>query len=317
MIEAAELGDIVAAVVEEYLGAKEKNAGKIPPVAEKEKPLRRAGEGGGKDRPVPSAEILPVPAVPESGKRETGIPVKAEPVEWGIKNPAALRRMKALTRARIGVGRAGPRLRTETLLKLRSDHAAARDAVFRDVSAELLDSLGFPVLQSRCGGRQEHITRPDLGRRLSDESRETLLREGEKGRDVQVIVADGLSSRAIEANIANLLPVLEEGLRVRNISMGKPFFVRYGRVAVEDEISERLGAKLVCILIGERPGLATAESMSAYICYEARVGQPESRRTVVSNIHANGLPAVEAGAYLTELIEKILQNKASGVEFRK
>jgi ethanolamine ammonia-lyase small subunit len=314
MIEAAELDAIVAAVVEEYLGAKGKTEGKAPSAIEETKPPRRVREQAGKDQPVSSGEILPFP---ESGKGREGFPAKAEPVEWGIKNPGALRRMQALTRARIGVGRAGPRLRTETLLKLRSDHAAARDAVFRDVSRELLDSLGFPILQSRCGGRQEHITRPDLGRQLSDESREILMGQGEKGRDVQVIVADGLSSRAVEANIANLLPVLEEGLGSRNISMGKPFFVRYGRVAIEDEFAERLGAKLVCILIGERPGLATAESMSAYLCYQARIGQPESRRTVVSNIHANGLPAVEAGAYLTDLIEKILQNKASGVDFKK
>jgi ethanolamine ammonia-lyase small subunit len=309
MIEAAELAGIVAQVVEEYLEARGKGGKKAPP--EREAPPMRAG----KDRPVSSGDILPFP---ESGKGGgEGFPAKAEPVERGLKNPGALRRMRALTRARIGVGRAGPRLRTETLLKLRADHAAARDAVFRDVSQETLDSLGFPVLQSRCGGRQEHITRPDLGRQLSDESREILAQQGEKGRDLQLIVADGLSSRAVEANIANLLPVLQEGLKSRNISTGKPFFVRYGRVAIEDEFAERLGAKLVCILIGERPGLATAESMSAYLCYEARIGQPESRRTVVSNIHAGGLPAVEAGAYLTDLVEKILQNKASGVGFKK
>jgi ethanolamine ammonia-lyase small subunit len=318
MIETAELGDIVAAVVEEYLeargGGKKAPVTKAPVTVEKE-PLSPARAQGGKDRPVSAGEILPLP---ESGKDgEAGFPAKAEPVEWGVKNPGALRRMRTLTRARIGVGRAGPRLRTETLLRLRADHAAARDSVFRDVSPELLDSLGFPVLQSRCGDRREHITRPDLGRQLSDESREILMKQGEKGRDLQLIVADGLSSRAVEANVVNLLPVLEEGLKSRNISMGKPFFVRYGRVAIEDEFAERLGAKLVCILIGERPGLATAESMSAYLCYEARVGQPESRRTVVSNIHANGLPAVEAGAYLTDLVEKILQNKASGVDFKK
>jgi ethanolamine ammonia-lyase small subunit len=314
MIEAAELDGIVAAVVEEYLGARGKVGEQVLSAIEETKPPRCIREQAGKDQPVSSGAILPVP---EPGKGQEGFPAKAEPVEWGIKNPGALRRMQALTRARIGVGRAGPRLRTETLLKLRSDHAAARDAVFRDVSRELLDSLGFPILQSRCGGRQEHITRPDLGRQLSDESREILLRQGERDRDVQVIVADGLSSRAVEANIANLFPVLQGGLGSRSISMGKPFFVRYGRVAIEDEFAERLGAKLVCILIGERPGLATAESMSAYLCYQARIGQPESRRTVVSNIHANGLPAVEAGAYLTDLIEKILQNKASGVDFKK
>jgi ethanolamine ammonia-lyase small subunit len=134
---------------------------------------------------------------------------------------------------------------------------------------------------------------------------------------VQVIVSDGLSSRAVEANVENLYLVLADGLKARNISLGKSFFVRFGRVAVEDEAAELLGARLVCILIGERPGLATAESMSAYLCYDAKVGQPESRRTVVSNIHPNGIPAVEAGAYLVDLIEKILQNKASGVDFKR
>jgi ethanolamine ammonia-lyase small subunit len=225
--------------------------------------------------------------------------------------------MKDSTSARIGVGRAGPRLRTGTLLTLRSDHAAARDAVFRDVSAELLEKLGMPVVQSRCSGRQEHVTRPDLGRRLSEEGAAAVSRLCEKGKDVQVIVSDGLSSRAVEANVENLYLVLADGLKAKNISLGKPFFVRFGRVAVEDEAAELLGARLVCILIGERPGLATAESMSAYLCYDARVGQPESRRTVVSNIHPGGIPAVEAGAYLVDLIEKILQNKASGVDFRR
>jgi ethanolamine ammonia-lyase small subunit len=235
----------------------------------------------------------------------------------GVRDPEFLRRMRNSTSARIGVGRAGPRLRTVTLLKLRSDHAAARDAVFRDVPAELLERLGMPLVQSRCSGRQEHITRPDLGRRLSDEAVKIITGHCEKGKDVQVIVSDGLSSRAVEANVENLYLVLADGLKAKNISFGKPFFVRFGRVAVEDEAAELLGARLVCILIGERPGLATAESMSAYLCYDAKMGQPESRRTVVSNIHPDGIPAAEAGAYLVDLIEKILQNKASGVDFKR
>jgi ethanolamine ammonia-lyase small subunit len=225
--------------------------------------------------------------------------------------------MQSVTSARIGVGRAGPRLRTGTLLSLRADHAAARDAVFRDVSPQLLESLDIPAVESRCKGRQEHITRPDLGRRLSGEALKTLNEYCEKGKDLQVIVSDGLSSRAIEANLANLYLVLADGLKAKNIRSGRPVFVRFGRVAVEDEIAELTGAKVVCILIGERPGLATAESMSAYLCYDAKMGQSESRRTVVSNIHANGIPAAEAGAYLADLIEKILQKKASGVDFKR
>jgi ethanolamine ammonia-lyase small subunit len=263
---------------------------------------------------VPAAGIL---SPPDVKPKEEGMAAGAERQEWAVRNPELLKRMQNATSARIGVGRAGPRLRTGTLLKLRADHAAARDAVFRDVSAELLESLGIPAVESRCANRQEHITRPDLGRRLSAGALKNAGEYFEKGKDVQIIVSDGLSSRAIEANLANLYLVLADGLKAKNISTGKPVFVRFGRVAIEDEIAEITGAKLVCILIGERPGLATAESMSAYLCYEAKMGQSESRRTVVSNIHANGIPAAEAGAYLVDLIEKILEKKASGVDFKR
>ena len=133
---------------------------------------------------------------------------------------------------------------------------------------------------------------------------------------MQLIVADGLSSTAINANIENVLPVLMDGLSAAGLRVGTPFFVRYCRVAVEDEIAELVGAKVVCIFVGERPGLGTAESMSAYLAYNAKIGMPEARRTVVSNIHKDGITAVEAGAYLTDLIQKILDKKASGVELQ-
>jgi len=228
-------------------------------------------------------------------------------------DPDALERMKKRTTARIGVGRAGPRLTTQSLLKLRADHAQARDAVFADVDPKLLEQLGLFSVQTRCDTKNTYITRPDLGRLLSDEAAETVRARCRSGPDVQIIAADGLSSTAIEANLPKLLPVLTEALDRKGISVGTPVFVRYGRVACEDHISELVKAKAVCILIGERPGLATAESMSAYIAYHARVGMPESNRTVVSNIHKNGTAAVEAGAYIADLIEKILRNKASGV----
>ena len=110
--------------------------------------------------------------------------------------------------------------------------------------------------------------------------------------------------------------MIEDGLSMRGISTGPAIFVKFGRVAVEDAVSELLHPKVVCILIGERPGLGTAESMSAYICYQAVVGQPEARRTVVSNIYSGGTSAVEAGAYVAELIETILKEKASGVDLK-
>lgn len=139
----------------------------------------------------------------------------------------------------------------------------------------------------------------------------------EKNVDVQIYASDGLSSTAVEANLANILPVIMDGLKAGGLKVGTPFFVRNGRVAAMDQISETLNATVTCVLLGERPGLATAESMSAYIAYKATMGMPEARRTVVSNIHSKGIPAVEAGAYIVDVIGKILEAKASGVELKK
>lgn len=229
----------------------------------------------------------------------------------------ALLRMKTRTSARIGVGRAGPRLNTQTLLTLRGDHAKARDAVFADVSQELLDRLGLFTVQTRCDSKNTYLTRPDLGRELPEESVQMLRQRCVMSPDVQIYAADGLSSTAVEANLERILPVMTDALREKGITVGTPFYMRYGRVAAEDHVSEILKSKVVCVLLGERPGLATAESMSAYIVYRAYRGMAESRRTVVSNIHKNGLAAVEAGAYVAETIQRILQEGKSGVELVK
>lgn len=242
---------------------------------------------------------------------------KAIPLLESPQDREALLRMMSKTAARIGVGSSGPRNRTKTMLTLRADHAAARDAVFTDVDKTLLEKLNLFSVQTLCRDKNEHITRPDLGRVLSPESVEQIKERCLKDQDVQIIASDGLSSKAIEANLANILPLVRDGLKSRNISTGQPFFVQFGRVAVEDQVAEALNAKVVCIFIGERPGLATAESMSAYICYQAKVGQPEAKRTVVSNIHSGGISGVEAGAYIAELIAKILEQKASGVDLRQ
>ena len=135
--------------------------------------------------------------------------------------------------------------------------------------------------------------------------------------DVQIYAADGLSSTAIQVNLPKILPVLMDALKAKGLKVGTPFFLRFGRVGSQEHVAETLGAKVVCVLIGERPGLATAESMSAYIAYNAYVGMPESKRTVVSNIHKDGTAAVEAGAYVADVIEQILEQKASGVELVK
>ncbi len=229
----------------------------------------------------------------------------------------ALARMKKKTTARIGVGRAGPRLNTRTMLTLRADHAKARDAVFLDVPGELIEKLGLFTVQTKCAEKNQFLTRPDLGRQLSEEGARAVKERCAPNPDVQVFLADGLSSTAVEANAETILRLLLDALKDRGLTVGTPFFVRFGRVAVEDQVAELVGAKVVCVLIGERPGLGSAESMSAYIAYNARVGMPEARRTVVSNIHKDGISAAEAGAYIAELIEKIYHAKASGVELQQ
>ena len=133
---------------------------------------------------------------------------------------------------------------------------------------------------------------------------------------VQVYVSDGLSSTAVEANVRDLLPALEQGLKLHGLSVGTPFFVKYGRVRSMEPISQTLGATVTCVLLGERPGLATPESLSAYLAYRARVGMPESERNCVSNIHREGTGPVEAGAHIADLIAKMIEQQVSGINLK-
>ena len=242
---------------------------------------------------------------------------RAIPLLKDPQDPEALLRMKKRTTARIGVGRAGPRLNTQTMLTLRADHAKARDAVFLDVDQGVIDRLGLFTVQTKCVEKNQFLTRPDLGRQLSDEGAAAVKSRCMANPDVQIYLSDGLSSTAVSANAEKIMGILLDGLKAKGLTVGTPFFVKYGRVGVEDQVAELLGAKVVCVLIGERPGLGSAESMSAYIAYNARVGMPEARRTVVSNIHKDGINAVEAGAYIVDLIRKIYDAKASGVELQQ
>ena len=226
------------------------------------------------------------------------------------------RRMKEKTPARLGSGRCGPRYKTLTMLRFRADHAAAQDAVFSQVSEDFARENGLLPLQTRCSNKDEYVTRPDWGRKL-DETSEKVLRAkaGQPGR-VQIVVGDGLSSAAITANAMDCLAAIKDGLKLQGIEAAPDVFVRYCRVGAGDHIGDITGCELVCMLVGERPGLVTDKSMSAYITYKPHTGVSESARTVVSNIHAQGTPAVEAGAYIAELIGMILKKKVSGVALR-
>lgn len=240
--------------------------------------------------------------------------------QYLVKNPEhgeEYAELKANAPCRLGIGKAGARYKTDPQLQFRAAHSAAQDAVFNDVDHDFIENeLGLFIVQTQCDSKDTYLTRPDLGRKLSEEARTTLAEKCKKNPTVQIYVADGLSGASVAANIPDLLPAILQGLQGYKIDTGTPFFVKYGRVGVMDEISELLNADVTCTLIGERPGLITAESMSAYIAYRATVGMPEARRTVVSNIHKNGTIPSEAGAHIAEIIKIMLEKKASGTDLK-
>ncbi|MGE8034577.1 ethanolamine ammonia lyase small subunit [Lysinibacillus sp. KCTC 33748] len=230
-------------------------------------------------------------------------------------NAASIERAQSITPARIGIGRTGTRMLTTSYLQFLIDHAAAQDAVLRDVSDDFLQKMGLHKLETQANDMKSYLMDLDAGRKLSDESMKYLEQNGDKGKNVQIIVCDGLSSSAVEANVADLLPALIQGLKLKNISVATPFFIKRGRVWVQDEVAAIVNCDLVISLIGERPGLNTDESLSAYMIYRPTEKTVEADRTVISNIHKDGLTSLEAGAYLSDLIEQMLLAKCTGVSF--
>ena len=228
-------------------------------------------------------------------------------------NGEKFRKMKERTPARLGSGKAGPRYKTLTMLRFRADHAAAQDAVFSQVPEDFAQKNGMVEVQTRCQSKDEYLTRPDHGRCFDEENQKKIRAAIPGTPRVQIVVGDGLSSAAITANSMDCMEALREGLKLKGIDPGTPIFVRYCRVGAGDAIGDITSCELVCMLVGERPGLVTDKSMSAYITYKPHTGVSESARTVVSNIHAQGTPAVEAGAHIAGLIETILRKQVSGV----
>ncbi len=229
-------------------------------------------------------------------------------------NRAAYEDMMQSTSARIGVWRTGTRPLTKTMLKFRADHGVAQDAVLSHVDQGILDSMGFLQLESKVADKDEFLTRPDLGRVLSDDSIAKLKQEAPQGAQVQIVVGDGLSAKAIDANIQDVLTVCKQGLQNLGYNLGKDIFVKNARVGIVNCIGEILKPELILLLIGERPGLGTAESMSAYLTYHPTMETVEAQRTMISNIHKGGIPPVEAGAQIASLVEKIITQKTSGLD---
>ncbi|MCP1146662.1 ethanolamine ammonia-lyase subunit EutC [Lysinibacillus endophyticus] len=248
--------------------------------------------------------------------KNDGIPIQdITPKEFSEDFDERYANARRKTPARIGIGRSGPRPLTKSLLKFRLDHAAAVDSVYGEVDTALLEKLGFFTIQTKVENDKEtYILRPDLGRKLNEHAKEVLINRCIMQPQVQIIASNGLSAKAINANLENVYLSLVQSLESLQLTIGTPFYIEQGRVGLMDDIGELLKPTVVIYLIGERPGLVTAESMSAYICYQPRHGTIESDRTVVSNIHQGGIPPVEAGAFLGTLIEKILKYEASGIK---
>lgn len=229
--------------------------------------------------------------------------------------PAALDAMLAATPARIGVGRTGlgTRYRTNTLLRFRADHAAAKDAVTSEVDSQLLERLGLFEVRTRCEDKRQFLTRPDLGRTLSDAAREKILSRCPRAPQVQVIYGDGLSAAALNEHLETYHRALEREMAAAGLRPGAAFFVRYSRVKVMDEIARLLDAEAALFVCGERPGLGFADSLSAYYIYRPGPDATDANREVISNINPRGIEPARAARLTVEALKRVLREQKSGV----
>jgi ethanolamine ammonia-lyase small subunit len=246
-----------------------------------------------------------------------------------IVNKDPWERLKTFTAARIAMGRAGVSVPTASHLDFQLSHAKARDAVHLPLDKEALFSglgaLGLPVLElnSRARDRREYLLRPDLGRRLDSESVATLQKaakakpaEPAAPADLVLVIADGLSSSAIERQTIPFLRAFLPLAQAHSWRLAKTVFVNLGRVAVGDEVGEILGAKVVAVLVGERPGLSSPDSMGIYMTYAPVMGLTDERRNCISNIRPEGQPFVQAARTLEHLLAKALAERISGVDLK-
>jgi ethanolamine ammonia-lyase small subunit len=234
-----------------------------------------------------------------------------------------LQKVRAQTPARLLAGRSGAAYRTNTQLELREAHAAARDAVraelnlLTDLGADFVRKWNLFEVRSQAASKDEYLLRPDLGRHLNDQSRAEVTSRCTTRHDLQVVIGDGLAVTAVALQVPRLLPLLCEAAKTRGWSLGEILVIRHCRVGLLNEIGELLRPKVAVLLIGERPGLATAESLSAYMAYQPKASDTDANRNLISNIHTRGVSPEQAAQRILNLAASMMKTQKSGFQLRE
>lgn len=245
----------------------------------------------------------------------------AEPIDAAVIEDS-WRRLAGITPARIALGRAGTGLPTREVLRFALAHAQARDAVHLPfdsarMAAEVA-ALGFETLEvtSAAPARDAYLRRPDLGRRLSDESRALLAARAGGPVDLALVVADGLSSTAIHAQAVPFLSAFKARIAEAGWSVGPVCIASQARVALGDEVGERLKASACVVMIGERPGLSSPDSLGLYLTFAPRAGRSDAERNCISNVRGEGLSHEHAAFKLAWLLKEALARQITGVTLK-
>src|SRR6266850_6023344 len=243
-----------------------------------------------------------------------------------MKTPATpsrpLKALRELTPARVGLGRAGASMPTDALLAFTLDHARARDAVHTAFDAPRLvvglAGLGLQASQvsSQARNRRDYLRRPDLGRMLDQDSRRVLAELGGGASELAIVIGDGLSPAAVNVHAVALVRHLGPRLTEAGIRIGNIVIASGARVALGDEIGAVLGARMVVMLIGERPGLSAPDSLGAYLTFAPRIGLTDEKRNCVSNVHGAGLSYDEAAFKIAWLVREGIARQITGVALK-
>jgi len=263
----------------------------------------RARMGAADPLPAPP----PLPKVPAPPAR-VYTPRRQDSTTSGFAREAARH-----TTALVGIGHVGTRYATDVVLQFQAELAVAHEAVAAELPAEWPELNGFLPLRSRVTSHREFLLRPDLGRRLDPGSVALLRDRATRNPDVQIILADGLSAVACMGGGRALYDALAAACAARGLTVGSAVCAKFARVWLEDEIGQEVGAKVAVILLGERPGLGTGDGLSAYLVHEPRIGKTDGDRNMMSNIHARGTCADDAGRRLAAVAATMIAQRTSGV----